>query len=75
MPDVLIRSLDSETHAELKRRADNAGVSMQVYVTRLIDEHVRRPTIEDWLHRLDELEPVEGISGEDAVAAARAELP
>lgn len=74
MPDVLIRSLDSETHAELKRRADNAGVSMQAYVARLLDEHVRRPTVEEWLRRLDELEPVEDISGEEAVAAARAEL-
>lgn len=74
MPDVLIRSLDAETHAELKRRAHTAGVSMQTYVARLLAEHVRRPTVEEWLHRLDELEPVKGISGEEAVAAARAEL-
>ena len=75
MPDVLIRGLDSETHAELKRRAAATGLSMQSYVARLLDEHVRRPTVEEWLHRLDALEPVADASGAEAVASARAELP
>ena len=75
MGDVLIRSLDATTHAELKRRAVVAGVSLQAYVTQLLDDHVRRPTVEDWLERLDEIDPVEEISGSEAVAAARAELP
>ena len=44
---------------------------MQAHVARLLAEHVRRPTVEGWLHRLDELD----TSGEEAVAAARAELP
>ncbi len=75
MPDMLIRSLDENTHLELKRRADAAGVSLQLYVTKLLADHVRRPTIEDWLAQLDGLEPVEGITGADAVVAARADLP
>lgn len=75
MPDVLIRSLDARTHAELKRRAREAGVSLQTYVTQLLDVHVQRPTIDAWLRRLDQIEPMEDVSGTDAVSAARAELP
>jgi plasmid stability protein len=73
--DVLIRELDEHTHAELKRRAEAAGVSMQQYIARLLSAHVQRPTQQAWLERLDTLRPVESAEGAQAVAAARDELP
>ncbi len=75
MPDMLIRDLDEHIHVELKRRADDAGMSLQRYVSRMLAQHVSQPTIEEWLAELDDLDPIEGVSGTDAVAAARAELP
>jgi hypothetical protein len=75
VPDLLIRDLDPEAHRELKRRAERAGQSLQSYVARLLQSHVSRPTVEDWLERLDDIEPVPGASGSEAVAGARAELP
>lgn len=35
--DLLIRGLADETHEELKRRAQDAGVSLQTYVARLLE--------------------------------------
>jgi plasmid stability protein len=75
VPDLLIRNLDDEAHAELKRRAEASGLSLQSYVNRLLSEHVNRPTTAQWLERLDEIEPVDHVSGADAVQAARDELP
>jgi plasmid stability protein len=75
VPDLLIRHLDPETHGELRRRAERAGQSLQSYVAHLLRSHVSSPTVEDWLARLDEIEPVPGASGSEAVADARAELP
>ena len=75
MVDVLIRELDDDTHAELKRRADAAGVSMQQYIAGLLAAHVQRPTRQEWFQRLDALRPVTGATGAQTVALARDELP
>jgi len=73
--DLLIRDLDPATHRELKRRAQRAGQSLQAYVAGLLQAQTARPAIEDWLAELEEIPPVEGVSGADAVRSARAELP
>jgi hypothetical protein len=74
MTDLLIRNLDPDTHRELKRRAERSGQSLQSYVAGLLQAHTRRPALVDWLARLDDVAPVEGVIGADAVAAARDEL-
>ena len=74
MTDLLIRNVDGQTHAELKRRAVAEGLSIQQYVVRVLTAHTSRPSLQEWLRRLDELAPVDTeVSGTDAVAAARAE--
>lgn len=74
MPDMLVRDLSSSTLEELKRRAEAAGVSLQVYVVRLLHEHTAKPTVEQWLRRLDELPKVHATTtGAAAVSAARDE--
>jgi hypothetical protein len=75
VPDVLVRDLDPATHGALKRRAEAAGVSMQAYITRLLDEHASRPTVTEWLELLDGIDPAPHVSGAEVVAAARGELP
>lgn len=75
MSDLLIRDLDPEAHRELKRRAEVAGTSLQAYVTALLESHAGRPDRAEWFRRLHELGPVAGVSGTDAVAAARDDLP
>jgi plasmid stability protein len=74
MADLLIRNVDVQTHDELKRRAAAEGLSVQQYVARVLRAHTSRPSIPEWLRRLDELPPVDtDVSGADAVAAARAD--
>lgn len=75
MADLLIRGLDPDTHRELKRRAERAGQSLQSYVAGLLTTHTARPSMTDWLAELDEIIPVEGVSGAEAVRAARDDLP
>ncbi len=74
--DILVRDVPQQAHRELRRRAEAAGVSLQVYVLRLLRQHAARPSPEQWLARLDDLPPVHThTSGAEAVAAARDHLP
>jgi hypothetical protein len=73
--DLLIRGLAQETHEELKRRADEAGMSLQAYVTRVLERSTATPPLSQWLDQLDELPRHRDISGAEAVRAARDELP
>lgn len=71
MGDLLIRDLPTATHAELKRRAREAGMSLQAYVTELLESHTARPTMDEWLRSLDELPRHPDVSGAEAVRAGR----
>jgi hypothetical protein len=75
MVDLLIRRLNPAVHRELKRRADEEHVSLQAYVSRVLGQHAGRPTIAQWLRRLDQLPRHPGVSGAEALDDARAELP
>jgi plasmid stability protein len=75
MGDLLIRDLPADTHAELKRRAERAGMSLQSYVTKMLEQSTSQPTIADWLAGLDDLPRHVNVSGSDAVREARDELP
>lgn len=75
MGDLLIRGLAPETHAELKRRAQDAGVSLQTYVARLLERSTAVPPLADWLSRIEELPRHRSVSGATAVREAREELP
>ena len=49
MVNVLIRDLPDETHAELRRRAERDGKSLQQYLVGELKRLAARPTIEDVL--------------------------
>lgn len=71
MTDLLIRDLDPATHDELKRRAEEMGMSVQAYVSRVLDQHAARPSLSQWLRRLDELPRHPEVSGAELIRAAR----
>lgn len=75
MGDLLIRDLPPSTHQELKRRAEQAGMSLQAYVAQLLERSVSTPSLDDWLRGLDELPRHPGVSGADVMRAVRDELP
>lgn len=69
--DLLIRDLDPATHDELKRRAEEMGMSVQAYVSRVLDQHTARPSLSQWLRRLNELPRHPEVSGAELIRAAR----
>lgn len=76
MADVLIRDVPEDVHRELKDRARAAGVSLQAYITMVLSLHTARPSMTDWLAQLHALPAVRTtLTGADAVAAAREDLP
>jgi plasmid stability protein len=74
MTDLLIRDVDPDTHKELQRRAARTGVSVQAYVSRLLDEHAAQPSLHDWLARTEDLARHPELSGADLVSAAELQL-
>jgi plasmid stability protein len=52
MPSVQIKDVPSDVHLVLKRRAAEAGKSMQEYLLDLLVAHARTLTMEDFLRRL-----------------------
>lgn len=75
MTDLLIRDVNPDTHKELQRRAAQTGVSVQAYVSNLLDEHAAQPSLHDWLERTADLVRHPGLSGAELLSAARDELP
>jgi hypothetical protein len=73
--DLLIRDLSASTHEELKRRAELSGMSLQAYVTQLLERSTETPSLDEWLRGLDDLPAHCDISGAEVVRAVRDELP
>jgi hypothetical protein len=74
MGDLLIRGISPATHDELKRRAQEDGVSLQTYVARLIERATAVPPLSDWVRQLDDLPRHPRTSGAAAVREARDDL-
>jgi hypothetical protein len=54
MPSVQIKNVPPEVQVVLKRRAAEAGQSMQEYLLDLLIQHARTPTMEDILRRVEQ---------------------
>lgn len=74
MGDLLIRDLPVETHDELKRRAQAAGMSLQAYVVQVLGQHTVAPSLQEWLRGLVELPRHPEVSGAETIRAVRDEL-
>lgn len=51
MKHIQIRNVPEGTHSVLRRRAADAGMSLQEYLLALVKEATARPTIEEVLRR------------------------
>gem|GEM_PF-1221466 len=54
MPNVLIRDLPADVHANLQRRAEAAGQSLQQYLTKELSRIAESPTITEVIARIAE---------------------
>ena len=53
MPNVLVRDIPDAVHAELQRRAEQRGQSLQQYLASELKRLVERPTLEEVLDRIE----------------------
>ena len=53
MPNVLIRDVPDDLHAELQTRAQRAGQSLQQYLTAELRRLIERPSMQQVLDRIE----------------------
>lgn len=58
MSIIQVKNVPPEMHVELRRRADQEGMTIRDYVMKLIERDQRLPSKRDWLERVSALEPV-----------------
>jgi antitoxin FitA len=51
MPSVQIKNVPADVHRVLRRRAGDAGQSLQEYLLALLEDHARTPTLDEMLER------------------------
>ncbi|MGH3940016.1 MAG: FitA-like ribbon-helix-helix domain-containing protein [Pseudonocardiaceae bacterium] len=51
MPSIQVRNVSSGTHAVLRRRAAERGLSLQEYLVALLDDIAAKPTVAEVLRR------------------------
>ena len=66
MPNVLIRDVPDDVHAELVHRASSAGQSLQLYLKLELERLARTPTLEQVLAG------IEADGGDSEIGFARA---
>jgi plasmid stability protein len=68
---IQIRNVPDQLHRELKARAALNGMTLSDYLLSELRSLAARPTMREWLAKVESLEPVE--SDETAAEAIRAE--
>jgi plasmid stability protein len=53
MANVLVRDLPDDLHAELQRRAEQRGQSLQQYLSGELKRIAAKPSLDDVLNRID----------------------
>jgi antitoxin FitA len=53
MPNLLVRDIPDEVHAELQHRAQQKGQSLQQYLSGELKRLAAKPSLEDVLDRID----------------------
>ena len=75
MKMIQVRNVPDEIHRELKIRAARQGVSLSDYLLELARRDVSRPTMQEWLARVDARPRVEAdVAVEDLVRESRGPL-
>ena len=52
MTNVLIRNIPDDVHVVITKRAHDAGQSVQQYLLRLVVDHGRTPSLDEFLARV-----------------------
>jgi antitoxin FitA len=68
---IQIRNVPDELHAQLKRRAAEAGMTLSDYLLEEIREYAMQPSMREWLAEVRTREPV--ITEETPAEAIQAE--
>ena len=56
---IQIRNVPDELHRTLKARAAREGMTLSDYLLSEIEQVAKKPTMKEWLERVEKLEPVE----------------
>jgi hypothetical protein len=72
--NIQIKNVPESLHAELRRRAEEKGLTIRDYVLMLIEKDQRIPTKRQWLAELDAMESVDtGETGVEMLHRSREE--
>ncbi len=75
MKMIQVRNVPDEIHRELKIRAARQGVSLSDYVLELARRDVGRPTMQEWMARVEARPIIEtDVSVEDIIRESRGPL-
>ena len=73
MGSVQVRDMPEDLHDALRRRAKGEGMTVREYLLHVIERDLSLPTLREWLDRVSDLEPVEGLDAVTAVREGRVE--
>ena len=73
MPKMLqIRDVPDDVHRTLKARAAQEGMSLSDLIKRELERSAERPTMREWLERVQQLKPIaRGSSGAEIIRKLR----
>lgn len=69
MPHLQVKNVPEETYADLRRRAQAEGTTIRDYVLRVLQRELARPSLQEWLRRVDEEAPRTNLSTADVLEA------
>lgn len=72
MASVQVRDMPDALHEALRQRSSEEGMTVREYLLRVIERDLSMPTMREWLDRVADLEPVEGLDAAAAVREGRA---
>ena len=67
MAALQIKNVPPDLHERLRERARREGRNMSEYALEVLERDLSVPTTREWLERLRQDEPVQGITSEDIV--------
>lgn len=67
MSAIQIKQVPDELHQRLRKRAREEGRSLSQYALNVLERDLALPSMRDWLRRISQDDPVEGISSEELV--------
>lgn len=71
MSAIQIKNVPPGLHERLRERARNEGRNLSEYVLGVLERDLRMPSTHEWLERLRQDEPVQGIGSDEVVRLIR----